>query len=92
MNIAVFGKMLESLRKHLDVKRVPEEKTFKKLVAKPNFKSFKIFSDDLVGVHMSKTEIKLVKPTYVSFLILDLSKLSCMTFIITKWSDDMEVV
>ena len=74
MNNAVFGKMLESLRKHQDVKIVPEGRKFKKLVAKSTFKSFKIFSEDLVGVHVSKTEIKLVKPTYIGFLILDLSK------------------
>ena len=74
MNNAIFGKTLESLRKHLDFKLAPEGIKFKKLVAKPNFKLFKIFSGDLVGVHMNKTEIKLVKPTYVGFSILDLSK------------------
>ena len=61
MNNAIVGKMLESLRKHQDVKLVPEGRKFKKLVAKSNFKSFKIFAEDLVSIQMSKTEIKLVK-------------------------------
>ena len=71
MNNAVFGKTLESLQKHQDIKLVPEGRKFKKLVNKPNFKSFKIFSENLVGVHMSKTEIKLLKPTYVGFSTFD---------------------
>ena len=37
-----------------------------------------------MGVHMSKTEIKLVKPTYVGFLYSICQKLSCMTFIMVK--------
>ena len=63
MNNAGFSKTLESLRKHQDVKLVPDGRKFKKLAVKPNFKSFKIFSEDLVGDCMSKTEIKLIKPT-----------------------------
>ena len=84
MNNAVFGKTLESLRKHQDVKLVSEGRKFKKLVAKPNFKSFKIFSEDLVGVHLGKTEIKLIKPTYVGFSILDLSKTFMYDFYYNK--------
>ena len=84
MNNAVFGKTLESLRKHQDVKLVSEGRKFKKLVAKPNFKSFKIFSEVLVGVHLGKTEIKLIKPTYVGFSILDLSKTFMYDFYYNK--------
>ena len=96
MNNAVFGKMLESLRKHQDVKLVLEERKFKKLVNKPNFKSFKIFSEDLVSVHMSKTEIKLVKPTYVGFSILDFSKTFMYDFyykkMVTKYGSRVKLL
>ena len=84
MNNAVFGKTLESLRKHPDVKLILEGRKFKKLVAKPNFKSFKIFSKDFMGVHMSKTAIKLVKPTYVGFSIFHFSETFMYNFYYKK--------
>ena len=80
MNNSVFGKTMENMRKHMDVKLVPDGRKFTKLTSKPNFKSFKIFSNDLVAVHMAKTEIKLIKPTYVGMSILDLSKTFMFAF------------
>ena len=80
MNNAVFGKTMENIRKHVDVKLVPDGRKFNRLTSKPNFKSFKIFSNDLVAVNMTKTEIKLVKPTYVGMSILDLSKTFMFAF------------
>ena len=44
------------------------------MTAKPNFKSFKIFTEDLTAVHMAKQDILLNKPTYVGMTILDISK------------------
>ena len=80
MNNAVFGKTMENIRKHLNVKLVPDGRKFNRLTSKPNFKSFKVFSNDLVAVNMAKTEIKLIKPTYVGMSILDLSKAFMFTF------------
>ena len=80
MNNAVFGKTMENIRKHMDVKLVPDGRKFNRLTSKPNFKSFKIFSNDLVAVNMTKTEIKLIKPTYVGMSILDLSKTFMFAF------------
>ena len=71
---------LENIRKHLDVKLVPDGCKFNRLTSKPNFKSFKIFSNDLVAINMAKTEIKLIKPTYVGMSILDLSKTFMFAF------------
>ena len=80
MNNAVFGKTMENIRKHMDVKLVPDGRKFNRLTSKPNFKSFKIFSNDLVAVNMAKTKIKLIKPTYVGMSILDLSKTFMFAF------------
>jgi hypothetical protein len=74
MNNSVFGKTMENVRNHQDVKLVHNPKQFKKLTAKPNFKSFKIFTEDLTAVHMAKQDILLNKPTYVGMAILDISK------------------
>ena len=80
MNNAVFGKTMENIRKHMDIKLVPDGRKFNRLTSKPNFKSFKIFSNDLVGVNMAKAETKLVKSTYVGMSILDLWKTFIFTF------------
>ena len=65
---------MEIVRNHQDVKLVHNPKQFKKLTAKPNFKSIKIFTEDLTAVHMAKQDIMLNKPTYVGMAILDISK------------------
>ena len=74
LNISIFGKTVENIRNHQDVKLVHNAKQFKKLTAKPNFKSFNIFTEDLTAVHMAKQDILLNKPTYVCMTILDISK------------------
>jgi hypothetical protein len=73
MNNSVFGKTMENIRKHQDVKLVADGRKFRRLSSKPNFNSFKILSSDLVAVN-KKIKVKLVKPTYVGMVILDLSK------------------
>ena len=44
MNNSVFGMTMKNVRNHQDVKLVHNVKQFKKLIAKPNFESFKIFT------------------------------------------------
>jgi hypothetical protein len=51
-----------------------------KLVAKPNMDRFKIFNSDLVGVHTRKNCLKMNRPTYVGFSILDISKTLMYSF------------
>ena len=74
MNNSVFGKTMENIRNRVDVKLVNTEEKLRKLVAKPNFRSRKIFSENLVSVHMKKTSLTMVKPVYLGMCILDLSK------------------
>ena len=75
MNNSVFGKTMENIRNRVDVKLVNTEEKLKKLVAKPNLKSPpKIFSENLISVHMKKTSLTMNKPVYLGMCILDLSK------------------
>ena len=75
MNNSVFGKTMENIRNRVDVKLVNTKEKLRKLVAKPNLKSPpKIFSENLVSVHMRKTSLTMNKPIYLGMCILDLSK------------------
>ncbi len=78
MNNAVFGKTMENLMKHVDVKLVNNEKQVTKLTCKPNFETFQILSEDLAAIKMRKTNLKLVKPHYVGMSILYISKVNFM--------------
>ena len=74
MNNSVFGKTMENIRNRVNVKLVNTGEKFKKLVAKPNYESRKIFNENLVSVHMKKTSLTMNKPVYLGMCILDLSK------------------
>ena len=71
---SVFGKTMENIRNRVNIKLVDTGEQFKKLVAKPNYESRKIFNENLVSVHMKKTSLTMNKPVYLGMSILDLSK------------------
>ena len=74
MNNSVFGKTIENIRKRQNVILVDDRKLANKLSSKPNFERATIFDENLVAVHMTKTEVYFNKPIYVGQAILDLSK------------------
>ena len=74
MNNAVFGKPMEDVRKHRDIKLVTTDKRRNKLVSEPNYDAIKCFSENLVAIEMRKTKVKMNKPIYVGMTILDISK------------------
>ena len=80
MNNSVFGKTMENIRNRVNVKLVNTGEQFKKLTAKPNYGSCKIFNENLVSVHMKKTSLTMDKPVYLGMSILDLSKITMFDF------------
>ena len=80
MNNSVFGKTMENIRNRVNVKLVDAGEQFKKLAAKPNYKSRIIFNENLVSVHMKKTSLTMDKPVYLGMCILDLSKIIMFDF------------
>ena len=74
MNNTVFGKTIENIRKRQNVYIIDNRKMADKLTSKPNFERLTIFDENLVAVHMKKTEVYFNKPIYVGQAILDLSK------------------
>ena len=80
MNNSVFGKTMENVRKRVNVELVINDKRIEKAVAKINYNSHTVFSDELVGVHTNKTKVVLDKPIYAGMSILDLSKITMYDF------------
>ena len=56
MSNAVFGKTMENVRKHRNIKLVTTDVKRKKLVSEPNYHTTKWFSDNLLAIEMKKTQ------------------------------------
>ena len=83
MNNSVFGKTMENVRKHRDIKLVTTDVKRNKLVSEPNYHTTKRFSENLLAIEMKKTKVKMNKPVYLGMSILDISK----TFMYKFWYD-----
>ena len=58
MNNAVFGKTMENVRKHRDIKLVTTDKRRNQLASEPNHHTTKYFSKNLIAIEMKKTKKK----------------------------------
>ena len=83
---AVFGKTIENIRKHRDIKLVTTNKKRNKLVSEPNYHTINYISEDLSIIEMNKTKVKMNKPIYLGLSILDISKILMYEF----WYDYMK--
>ena len=54
MNNFVFGKTVENVRKHRDIKLVTANEKRNKLVSEPNYHTIKHFSENLLAIEMKK--------------------------------------
>ena len=92
MNNAVFGKTMENIRKHRDIKLVNNEEAYPKAIMKPNFKSGTLFRLNLMGCEMGKIKVVTNKPVHLGQAILDLSKIVMYEFhfdyMKRKYADD----
>ena len=75
MNNSVFGKNMENVRNHRDIKLVTTDERRNKLVSEPNCHSAKHFSENLLAIEMRKTKVILNKSVYLGQAILDISKM-----------------
>ena len=74
MNNELFGKTMENVRNHRDIKLVTTDKRRSILVSELNYHSSKYISKDLMIIEMRKVEVKMNKPIYLGRAILDVSK------------------
>ena len=80
MNNAVFGKMMENIRKHRNIRLVTNSESYLKTVMKSNFKSGVLFGENLMGCEMRKIKVVMNKSVYLGQAILDLSKIVMYEF------------
>ena len=84
MNNAVFGKPMENVRKHRDIKLVTTDKRRNQLASEPNYYTTKYFLENLISIEREKKpKVKMSKPIYLGMAILDISK----TLIYEFWYD-----
>ena len=95
MNNSVFGKTMENIRKHRNIKLVTTEEKYLRMVMKPNFKSEVLFGENLMGCEMGKIKVVKNKPVYLGQAILDLSKIVMYEFhydyMIPKYGDRLKL-
>ena len=95
MNNSVFGKTMENIRKHGNIKLVTTEEKYLRTVMKPNFKSGVLFGENLMGCEMGKIKVVMNKPVYLGQAILDLSKIVMYEFhydyMIPKYGDRLKL-
>ena len=95
MNNSVFGKTMENIRKHRNIKLVTTEEKYLHMVMKPNFKSEVLSAENLMGCEMGKIKVVKNKPVYLGQVILDLSKIVMYEFhydyMIPKYGDRLKL-
>ena len=70
---------MECLRKRMDLELVTKPTRANKLIAKPTTLHWDIISDNVVSVRKQKPKI-IVRPIYLGFYILELSKITIYKF------------
>ena len=95
MNNPVFGKTMENIRKHRNIKLVTTEEKYLKTAMKPNFKSGVLFGENLMGCEIGKIKVVMNKPVYLGQAILDLSKIIIYEFhydyMVPKYGDRLKL-
>ena len=81
MNNAVFGKTMENVRKHRDIKLVTTDKKRSKLVSEPNYHTINLISENLSITELRRTKVKMNKRKYVELPILEISKILMYEFL-----------
>ena len=94
-NNSAFGKTMENIRKHRDIRLVNNNKKRKVLASEPNYHATKPISEDLLIMEMKKRELYMNKPIYLGQTILDISKTLmyefCYDYIKPKYANNVEL-
>ncbi|XP_072161273.1 uncharacterized protein [Bemisia tabaci] len=77
---ACFGKLLESPLKRKNIKLATDTDQILKYVARLDFEDRTVFKDQLVAIHLRKTEIEFDRPILAGFAVLELAKVHMYAF------------
>lgn len=101
LNNAVYGKTMENVDKRRNVKIVNfwENKGkrlgARALIAKPEFNSYSIFTENMIAVELNKNRCYYNKPIFLGFCILELSKWKMYDFhydyMLPKYNSNVEL-
>jgi hypothetical protein len=80
MSNSVYGKTMENIRKRQNIKLCNNGKQVSKLIMKPKYKHRTVIDERMILVHKLSNKLKLDKPIYVGWAILELSKLEMYKF------------
>ena len=91
MNNSVFGKTMENVRNHGDIKLVKTNKRRSYLVSKPNYQTVKCFIECLLVIEIRKIKVKMNKPVYLGLSILEIRKILMYHYIKPKHQNNAKV-
>ena len=74
LNNAVYGKTMENMKKRIKIRVAKNAKDFIKYTTRPTYVNWKVFEDNLAAIHKKKKSLTLIKPIYVGFTVLEISK------------------
>ena len=80
MDNAFFGKDIENVRKHRDIKLATTERRRNYFVSEPNYHTTTFFIENLLVIEMEKTEIPINKAVYLGPSVTELSKILIYEF------------
>ena len=86
LNKSFYGKTMENVRNHKDIRLVNNENKRSKLASEPNYHGTTYISEDLLIMEMKHREVYMNKPLYLGQAILDYSKMLMYEF----WYDYLQ--
>ena len=95
LNNSFYGKTMENVRKHRDIRLVNNENRRSKIASEPNYNSTKYISEDFLIMELKKRDVYMNKPLYFGQTILDHSKILMYGFwydyLQPKYNDKIEL-
>ena len=80
MNNSVYGKTCENTRKYTNLELVTNKSQLQKYINSPLCSSYKIYGENFAAIQLKPKCVRLDKPRYVGFTVLELSKLLMYQF------------